>query len=126
MQKNILQLAKRENPNIDFDKYQVMLTGLPLDHAVVDKIFDVSVSLGDTKDLDLRFVAAMLIIFSPKSILLEEKTVFGVAKAILKKLNLSHRFGASYRIRVARGVYEVDSVFRSLVDQAVKEVRDER
>ncbi|MCY4781429.1 hypothetical protein ORI89_17350 [Sphingobacterium sp. UT-1RO-CII-1] len=123
MHKNILKLAMKDNPSIDFDAYKDMLTALPLDDSLIDRLHKASFSDRSIKDSDLRFVAAMLILFSPKSIYLEEKTVYGVAKAILKKLDLSDRFKAMYRIKVAREVYEVDSVFKGHVDKIVEEVR---
>jgi len=121
MEKFILKLAKQRNPEIPFDDYRAALTAQKLDESIVKAIYN-RINPGPKKhNSEILFSASVLLLFSPKSILLSEKVENGVCFVIKKYLGINQQ-SASYRIRIAREVYQVDKVFKHKVDEIVKEV----
>ena|SRR5690606_8837749 len=123
MDKMVLKLVKKNNPDIDIESYRQLLKPMELDVSVVDAIFDDIEPSPKKHNSELLFTAAMLLLFSPRAILLSEKSEYGVMKVIKEKLDLKRHQYASYRIKVARELYEVDKVFRQLVDDIVERRR---
>jgi len=124
MEKFILKLATQRNPDIPFEDYREALTAQKLDETIVKAIYNL-VNPGPKKcNSEILFAASVLLIFSPKSILLSEKVENGICNTIKKFLGINQQ-SASYRIKVAREVYQVDKVFKHLVDELVKEVKGE-
>ncbi len=120
MDKMVLKLVMKNNPDIDFEGYRKALEPRSLDLSVVDQIFkDIQPSTKKANS-ELVFTAAILLLFSPKAILLSEKSEYGVAQIIQEKLCLKRHQQSSYRIKVARELYEVDKVFKHIVDQVVE------
>lgn len=111
----------RNNPDIPFSEYREALTSRKLDNSVVKLIHDKIKPDPKKYNSEILFAACILLIFSPKSILLDEKVENGVCNVIKRHLGINQQ-SASYRVRVAREVYEVDKVFKQQVDDLVKEV----
>jgi len=124
MEKFILKLAQKCNPQIPFDDYRTALTSQKLDESIIKSIFNKIKPDPKKSNSEILFAASVLLLFSPKSILLSEKVENGICFTIKKNLGINQQ-SASYRIKVAREVYQVDKVFRSQVDKIVKEVCDE-
>ncbi|WP_196934881.1 hypothetical protein [Sphingobacterium hungaricum] len=124
MEKFILKLAQQRNPEVPFGDYRDELTSLKMDESIIEKIFQKVKPNPKTNNSEILFSAIILLIFSPKSILLSEKVENGVC-FVIKKYLVVNQQSASYRIKVAREVYQVDKVFKHQVDSIVKEVRGE-
>lgn len=125
MDKMVLKLTKKYNPNLDIEQYRKALTPMELDMSIVDLIYDKIKPTPKNADSEIVFTAAILLLFSPKAILLSEKSEYGVAQIIQKKLCLKRHQQSSYRIKTSREVYQVDKVFKHKVNEIVKEVKDE-
>jgi len=121
MDKMVLKLVEKNNPQIDIDGYRQALLPLPLDESLIDSIYSEILPSSKKHNSEILFTAVVLLLFSPKAILLAEKSQY--ANIILKKLGLKHHQQSSYRIKVAREVYEVDKVFRQQVDTIVERSR---
>lgn len=124
MEKFILKLAQKFNPQIPFDDYRSALTSQKLDESIVKSIYNKIKPDPKKYNSEILFTASVLLLFSPKSILLSEKVENGICFTIKKNLGINQQ-SASYRIKVAREVYQVDKVFKAQVDEIVKEVCDE-
>ncbi|QBQ41194.1 hypothetical protein E2P86_08505 [Sphingobacterium psychroaquaticum] len=124
MDKFILKLAKQHNPDVPFEDYREALTAQKMDDSMLKALFKKIQPSPKKHNSEIQFTACVLLMFSPKSILLSEKVENGVCLAIKNCLGINQQ-SASYRIKVAREVYQVDKVFRSQVDKIVKEVCDE-
>jgi len=120
MDKMVLKLVLKNNPEIDVEGYRKALEPKSLDISMVDSIFDEVQPKPRKSNSELVFTAAILLLFSPKAILLAEKSEYGVAQIIQEKLGLRRHQQSSYRIRVARELYEVDKVFKHIVDEIVE------
>ena len=121
MEKFVLKLAKQRNPEVPFEDYRAALTARKLDESIVRAIHSHVNPSPKKNNSEILFSATVLLIFSPKSILLSEKVENGICHIIKKFLGINQQ-SASYRIRVAREVYQVDKVFKHLVDEVVKVV----
>ncbi|SMG31964.1 hypothetical protein [Sphingobacterium psychroaquaticum] len=124
MEKFILKLAQQRNPEVPFADYRAELTAQKMDDSALKTLFDKIQPSQKKHNSEIQFTACVLLLFSPKSILLSEKVENGVCLAIKNSLGVNQQ-SASYRIKVAREVYQVDRVFKHLVDGFVKEVKDE-
>lgn len=120
MDKMVLKLVLKNNPEIDVEGYRKALEPKSLDISIVDNIFLEIQPKPRKANSELVFTAAILLLFSPKAILLAEKSEYGVAQIIQEKLGLKCHQQSSYRIRVARELYEVDKVFKHIVDEIVE------
>ena len=123
MDKMVLKLVKKNNPDIDIDGYRQALEPMSLDLKIVDLIFNEIKPTSKKHNSEILFTAVILKIFSPKAILLPVKSEYGISHVIAQKLGLKFHQQSSYRIKVAREVYEVDKVFRQLVDDIVERSR---
>jgi len=123
MDKMVLKLVEKNNPQIDIDGYRQALLPLPFNEVLIDSIYSEILPSSKKHKSEILFTAVILLLFSPKAILLAEKSQYGIANIILKKLGLKHNQQSSYRIKVAREVYEVDKVFRQQVDTIVERSR---
>lgn len=119
-----MKLAQKFNPQIPFDDYRSALTSQKLDESIVKSIYNKIKPDPKKYNSEILFTASVLLLFSPKSILLSEKVENGICFTIKKSLGINQQ-SASYRIKVAREVYQVDKVFKAQVDEIVKEVCDE-
>lgn len=120
MDKMVLKLVLKNNPEIDVEGYRKALEPKSLDISIVDNIFEEIQPKARKSNSELVFTAVILLLFSPKAILLSEKSEYGVAQIIQEKLGLKRHQQSSYRIRVARELYEVDKVFKHIVDEIVE------
>ena len=123
MDKMVLKLVEKNNPQIDIDGYRQALLPLPFNEVLIDSIYSEILPSSKKHNSEILFTAVILLLFSPKAILLAEKSQYGIANIILKKLGLKHHQQSSYRIKVAREVYEVDKVFRQQVDTIAERSR---
>lgn len=122
MEKFILKLAQQRNPEVPFQDYREALTAQKLDESIVKAIYKKIKPDPKKWNSEILFSASVLLLFSPKSILLSEKVENGICFVIKKYLGVNQQ-SASYRIKVAREVYQVDKVFKHQVDEIVKEVK---
>lgn len=120
MDKMVLKLVLKNNPEIDVEGYRKALEPKSLDISIVDNIFEEIQPKARKSNSELVFTAVILLLFSPKAILLSEKSEYGIAQIIQEKLGLKRHQQSSYRIRVARELYEVDRVFKHIVDEIVE------
>ncbi|MFD1770887.1 hypothetical protein [Sphingobacterium suaedae] len=123
MDKMVLKLVLKNNPEIDVEVYRQALMPMTLDLSIVDGLFNEIEPSPKKHNSELLFTAAMLLLFSPRAILLSEKSEYGIMRIIKEKLGLKQHQYASYRVKVARELYEVDKVFRQLVNDCVERVR---
>lgn len=119
----MLKLVKKTHPEIDVDALRNSLLPMQLNEEKVNQIFEDIGPSPKKYNSELVFTAVMLLLFSPRAILLSEKSEYGVAQIIQRKLDLKSHQQSSYRIKVARDLYEVDRVFKNQVDDLVKRSR---
>lgn len=118
-----MKLVQKNNPEIDIEAYRQALSPMPIDNSIVESLFDEIQPSSKKYSSDMVFTAVILLLFSPRAILLSEKCEYGVMKVVQEKLGLTQHQYASYRIKVARERYEVDKVFRQLVDDYVERAK---
>ncbi|MDM8174774.1 hypothetical protein QT327_10465 [Olivibacter sp. 47] len=123
----LLKFVVKEHPYIDVDRYRKLLSASEVDERIVREIYDQTVgcSITGKKNRDeIIFVASILKLYSPQSLFIGDKTKNSVCDLIYRVLDLSYNQKASYRIKVAKELFEVDKVFRFQVDQIVRRYRD--
>lgn len=123
MDKMVLKLVEKNNPQIDIDGYRQALLPLPFNEVLIDSIYSEILPSSKKHNSEILFTAVILLLFSPKTILVGFKCYDGIGEIIRKKLNLRYQQMSSYRIKSARDLYEVDKVFRQQVDTIVERSR---
>lgn len=101
------------------DIYEAMAP-VSINHSVVKKIL---ASTQNHEDKDVIFVGCLLKAFSPKSLMFPSiRSTYGLCETIRVSLSLTRQQESSYRIKVAKELYQVDRVFKAKVDKIVEEV----